>query len=51
MSSVLTTEATVTQGVDGPRVERAVREYLLAIGEDPEHDAEKCKRFSDDIML
>ena len=36
MSPVLTTEATVTQGVDGPRVERAVREYLLAIGEDPE---------------
>ncbi|WP_332761294.1 GTP cyclohydrolase I FolE [Pseudarthrobacter sp.] len=36
MSSVLTTEAIVTKGVDGPRVERAVREYLLAIGEDPE---------------
>jgi hypothetical protein len=36
MSAVLTAEATVAKGVDGPRVERAVREYLLAIGEDPE---------------
>jgi len=36
VSTVLTTETTVTTGVDGPRVERAVREYLLAIGEDPE---------------
>jgi GTP cyclohydrolase I len=25
-----------THGVDGPRVERAVREFLLAIGEDPD---------------
>ena len=36
MSAALTTEATASTGVDGPRVERAVREYLLAIGEDPE---------------
>jgi GTP cyclohydrolase I len=26
----------MAKGVDGPRVERAVREYLLAIGEDPD---------------
>ncbi len=30
------TNTTAGKGVDGPRVERAVREYLLAIGEDPE---------------
>ena len=28
--------ATASKGVDGPRVEQAVREYLLAIGEDPD---------------
>ena len=30
------TMATASKGVDGPRVEQAVREYLLAIGEDPD---------------
>jgi GTP cyclohydrolase I len=33
---VLTDPAALTKGVDRPRVERAVREFLLAVGEDPD---------------
>jgi GTP cyclohydrolase IA len=28
----------IVDGIDGPRIERAVRELLIAIGEDPERD-------------
>jgi GTP cyclohydrolase I len=33
---VLTDPSALTKGVDRPRVERAVREFLLAVGEDPD---------------